>query len=108
MTNGTRAGMQERETVTTNISKENKSQKQKMQDEILEAVQMDGSALKNIRQELQTPEICLTAVKQNGMALKYVKEQTIEICLAAAVKKNSYALRYVMLCIKLPKFVYKQ
>ncbi len=107
MTNGTRAGMQERETVTTNISKENKSQKQKMQDEILEAVQMDGSALKNIRQELQTPEICLTAVKQNGMALKYVKEQTIEICLAA-VKKNSYALRYVMLCIKLPKFVYKQ
>ena len=49
MTNGTRAGMQERETVTTSISKENKSQKQKMRDEILEAVQMDGSILKNIQ-----------------------------------------------------------
>ena len=31
----------------------------------------------------QTPEICLAAVNQNGMALVFVKEQTPEICLAA-------------------------
>jgi len=39
-------------------------------------------------------EECLEAVKQNGWALRYVKEQTPEICLEA-VKQNVYALRYV-------------
>ena len=37
---------------------------------------------------------CLEAVKQNGFALQYVKEQTPEICLEA-VKQNELALRYV-------------
>ena len=37
---------------------------------------------------------CLEAVKQNGFALQYVKEQTSEICLEA-VKQNELALRYV-------------
>ena len=37
---------------------------------------------------------CLEAVKQNGNALRYVKEQTPEICLAA-VKEDEYALQYV-------------
>ena len=36
----------------------------------------------------------LVTVNQNGYALKYVKEQTPEICLAA-VTRNGYALRYV-------------
>ena len=37
---------------------------------------------------------CLYAVKQNGLALQYVKEQTDDICLIA-VKQHGYALRYV-------------
>lgn len=31
----------------------------------------------------QTPEICLEAVKQDGLVLKYVKDRTIEICMKA-------------------------
>lgn len=31
----------------------------------------------------QTPELCMAAVQQNGIALEYVKEQTHEICMAA-------------------------
>jgi hypothetical protein len=33
-------------------------------------------------------EICLEAVKQNGFALLYVREQTIEICLEAVKQKE--------------------
>jgi ABC-type Fe3+ transport system substrate-binding protein len=36
----------------------------------------------------------LAAVKQNGYALRYVSEQTEEICLAA-VQQNGYALQFV-------------
>jgi hypothetical protein len=35
----------------------------------------------------QTPEICLEAVKQDGLALIYVLEQTEEICLLAVKQK---------------------
>ena len=41
-----------------------------------------------------TGEEALAAVKQNGDALKYVKEQTEAVALAA-VKQNNYALMYV-------------
>ena len=58
----------------------------------LAAVKKDGTALKWVKD--QTPEICLAAVKQNGLALEYVKDQTPEICLTA-VKKNVAALEYV-------------
>ena len=39
----------------------------------MEAVQYNGYSLKYIKD--QTEEICKSALKQNGMALKYVKEQ---------------------------------
>ena len=39
-------------------------------------------------------EELLKMVKQNGLALKYVKEQTEEICLEA-IKQNIDAIRYV-------------
>lgn len=42
----------------------------------------------------QTPELCLLAVQQDGLALQYVKEQTESICLAA-VKQNGWALEFV-------------
>ena len=50
--------------------------------------------LYNLSRGIQTLEICLAAVKQNGYALRFVKEQTPEICLAA-VEEDSGALQYV-------------
>ena len=44
--------------------------------------------------EKKSKEEYLQAVKQNGLALQYVKEQDKEICLQA-VKEDGYALRYV-------------
>ena len=45
-------------------------------------------------QDWNDPEYCLQAVKQNGYALQWVKEQTPEICLEA-VKQYGQALEYV-------------
>ncbi len=36
----------------------------------------------------------MVAVKQNGLALQYVKNQTEDICMIA-VKDNRYAIEYV-------------
>jgi hypothetical protein len=58
----------------------------------LEAVRQDGCALRYVHE--QTPEICLEAVRQNGLALQHVHKQTPEICLEA-VRQNGDALRYV-------------
>ena len=54
----------------------------------LKQVKQDGLALQYVHN--QTAEICLTAVKQDGSALRYVKDQTPKICLAA-VKRNGWA-----------------
>ena len=45
------------------------------------------------KKDLMGPK-AIEAVKQNGYALRYVKEQTEAIC-TEAVKQNGYALRYV-------------
>lgn len=58
----------------------------------LAAVRQNGYALKEVKE--QTPEICLEAVKQDGYALSYVQEQTSEICIAA-VKQNGLTLTYI-------------
>jgi len=63
-------------------------------------VKGNGFALRYVRE--QTPEICMVAVKQNPRALCHVKEQTLEICLEA-VKKDRYVLRYVDPNIFLPE-----
>ena len=60
----------------------------------LEMVQNDGKALQYVPSEYQTEELCMTAVKQNGWTLEYVKKQTPEICLEA-IKENPFALEYV-------------
>ncbi|MBA2706121.1 MAG: DUF4116 domain-containing protein [Blastocatellia bacterium] len=60
--------------------------------EALEAVKQNGYALQFVRE--QTPEICLGAVRQNGYALQYVREQTYEICLEA-VRQDGGVLRFV-------------
>ena len=58
----------------------------------LEAVKRDGHALEWVKN--QTHEICLEAVKQNGYSLGFVKNQTHEICLEA-VKEDGLALKWV-------------
>jgi hypothetical protein len=58
----------------------------------LEVVKQNGMALKFVKE--QTPKICLEAVEQNGFALLYVKEQTPKICLEA-VGDEGLALLYV-------------
>ena len=58
----------------------------------LEAVIQYGYDLKYVKE--QTTEICLIAVKQDGYALEYVKEQTNEICLEALIQ-NKDALKYI-------------
>ena len=58
----------------------------------LEMVKKDGYALKFVKN--QTEEICLAAVKQNCSALEYVKNQTEEMCLVA-VNRYSLAFMYV-------------
>ena len=49
----------------------------KSKEEYLEAVKQDGNALQYVKE--QDKEICLEAVKQNGWALQYVKEYYKEI-----------------------------
>jgi len=55
----------------------------------LAAVMNKGLALKFVEKKLQTPKICLAAVNENGRALEYVKVQTEEICLAAVLNDES-------------------
>lgn len=56
----------------------------------LMALREDGLLLKFIKNH--TREMDLTAVKSNGLALKFVKEQDEEICIAA-IKQNKKAYR---------------
>ena len=66
--------------------------KEQTPDICITAVKEDGQALQYVKE--QTPDICLEAVKKNGFVLAYVKEQTPDICLEA-VKQNGLALKYV-------------
>ena len=59
----------------------------------LTAVKNNNYAFKYVKE--QTEEINLAAVKKDGRVLKYVLEQTEKINLAA-VKTNGYALEYVL------------
>ena len=58
----------------------------------LVAVKEDGYALGFVKN--QTHEICLEAVKDNGFALRFVINQTPDICLEA-VKSDGYSLQFV-------------
>ena len=59
----------------------------------IEAVKGNGAALRYVKD--QTEAVCLEAVKSNGYALQYVKDQTEAVALEA-VKRNGYALQYVV------------
>ena len=60
------------------------------------AVQQNGYALYFVRKDLQTEEICILAVQQTGRALDFVRKdlQTEEMC-KLAVQQNVYALKFV-------------
>jgi hypothetical protein len=61
------------------------------------AVKDDGYALKYVKDEFKTYEVCLIAVKNDGIALQFVPEnlRSDEICLAA-VTRDGKALEYVI------------
>ena len=60
----------------------------------LTAVRQDGYALKYVQNEFKTYDLCLAAVQQDGMALEFVLVQNKEICLAA-VRRDTQALKFV-------------
>ena len=62
----------------------------------LEAVKQNGLALRFVPEEFKTSEICLEAVKEKGWVLEYVPKElrTPEICLEA-VKQDGLALQFV-------------
>jgi hypothetical protein len=61
----------------------------------LSALSRDGMLLENMQViQASMPELAITAVKQNGLALKYVVSKTPELCLEA-VMRNSDAQKYV-------------
>lgn len=53
-----------------------------------------GLDLKWIKKHQQTPEICMAAVQQNGLALEFSYIHTPEIC-RAAVEQNGLAIQFV-------------
>jgi len=61
----------------------------------LAAVKSYGMALRYVKN--QTLEICLIAVKQNGMALEFVKNQTVEICNIAMKQSCGLASKFIKL-----------
>ena len=72
--------------------------------ECLKAVKQNGLVLQYVIN--QTEDICLEAVKEGGLVLQYVKEQTKDICMEAV--KNGLALQYVKeqtkdICLKAVK-----
>ena len=56
------------------------------------AVKENGCALQYVKD--QSEAVCMEAVKRNGCALQYVKDQSEAVCMEA-VKGNGCALRYV-------------
>ena len=54
----------------------------------------DGCLIQNVPQKLRSESLCLAAVQQNGIALKFIDPQTLAIC-QAAVAQNPDALKYV-------------
>jgi len=69
----------------------------------LQMVREDGLRLGCIKNQTET--ICLEAVQENGLALKYVKNQTSDIC-AIAIRQNIDAVHYIdekLFCLKIKK-----
>lgn len=60
------------------------------------AVKQDGLVLKYISKAIQTEELCLEAVRQNGMAIKHISKSLIsDKILLTAIKNNGKSLEYI-------------
>jgi hypothetical protein len=60
------------------------------------AVKQNGNALQYVKEEFQTEEICQLAVKKNGKALQYVNEKlkTEEIC-KLSIENDPSAMMFI-------------
>ena len=56
------------------------------------ALTHDGMLLRYVKE--QTHDLCLLAIKQNSDSIQYVKEQTIDLCLIA-IEQNANTIQYV-------------
>lgn len=56
------------------------------------AIQLNRMALKYVKE--QTPELCMKAINLNSMTLQFVKEQTPELCMCA-VENDGLSLQHV-------------
>lgn len=66
-------------------------------DEIcMEAIKINVDYIQILKDRILNEELYLFVVKQNGLALEFVKEQTEEICMEA-VKQNGMALEFVVI-----------
>lgn len=61
----------------------------------IDMLQYDGTALEYILAENQTEDVCKMAVRQNGLALQYVRIEQTELMCMIAVQQNNYALKFV-------------
>ncbi|MHC6202867.1 DUF2225 domain-containing protein [Breznakiellaceae bacterium SP9] len=68
--------------------------KEKAEEFRLKAIRADGLLIKNIPAEEQTGELAEAAVRQNGLALQYVADKTLPVCMEA-LKQNREALEFV-------------
>lgn len=71
----------------------------------LAAVRQCGLALAAVPKALKTPELCLEAVRQAGLALRFVPDalKTPELCLEA-VRQNAWAMEDVPATLLTPAF----
>lgn len=54
----------------------------------------NGRMIRFVDREEQTERLCLIAVKQNGIALKYAQNKTKDVC-HEAIKQNPSAVKYI-------------
>ena len=82
------------------------SEKLKAAELCLKAVKHDGMMLRLVPRKFKTTEICLEAIKQNGKALAYVpeKHKTIDLCTKAM---NRSCLAYDFISQKLKRTIKK-
>lgn len=69
---------------------------QRAHEQALSEIKLNGYALKNVKELLRTPELCMIAVEQEGHAIKFVPPalRTPEIVNAAA-SQNGFVLGYL-------------
>jgi hypothetical protein len=61
---------------------------------LLDAIKSNGNLISKLDAIEQTTEICLAAVRQNGLSLEYIDSHS-EYIYSVAVKQNGFALQFV-------------